>query len=199
MISKLYKIAVRGGGATGTQSIVHYLSTGEFLPDYPERTPYIHTRFWIVTIKTAVYDEPIRFQIWNRRTGGFYYLPENMATSFRGIKGLILVYDITRKRTFEDLPRWLDTALQYASNFPVAIVGNKVDLIGKTAEERRQYYASEEIIDPRTGILFAESIADKYDVPTLFMETSAKTGHNIQRLFSEFAEMVANHWRKDSI
>jgi GTPase SAR1 family protein len=198
MISKLYKIAIRGGGATGTQSIVHCLSTGEFLPDYPERTPYTGTRFWIATIKTSAYEDPIKFQIWRRRRGIFCF-PENMATSFRGIKGLILVYDITRKRTFEELPRWLDTALQYASNFPVAIVGNKVDLIGKTAEERRQYYASEEIIDPRTGILFAESIADEYDVPTLFMETSAKTGHNIQRLFSEFAEMVANHWRKDSI
>jgi GTPase SAR1 family protein len=196
MISKLYKIAVRGDAATGTWSICNYLSTGEFLPD--SKRPNVSNTHCIVTIKTSVYDEPIRFQIWVRRRG-VHCFPENMARYFWGIGGLILVYDITHKRTFEALPRWLDTAFQYASNFPVAIVGNKVDLIGKTAEERRQYYASEEIIDPRTGILFAESIADKYDVPTLFMETSAKTGHNIQRLFSEFAEMVANHWRKDSI
>jgi len=118
-----------------------------------------------------------------------------MADRFSQIKGLILVYDITRKRTFEELPKWLNTANQYSSNFPVAIVGNKVGLIGKDTEERSQYYTYEEIIDPRAGLLFAESISDEYDVPTLFIETSAKTGHNINRLFSEFSEMVANHWR----
>ena len=188
---KLYRIAIAAEGATGTWSICHRCCTGEFIGDYVRNNSY---RFWKTTFKTSAYEEPIKLQIWNRRRGTFCF-PENMADRFSQIKGLILVYDITRKRTFEELPKWLNTANQYSSNFPVAIVGNKVDLIGKDTEERSQYYTYEEIIDPRAGLLFAESISDEYDVPTLFIETSAKTGHNINRLFSEFSEMVANHWR----
>ena len=192
MISKVYKIAIAGTGATGTASICRRYCSGEFFSEYT----FTRQKLCTADIKTTAYEEPIRFLIWNRRTGGFYYLPENMAERFGQIKGLILVYDVTRKRTFEELPRWLDTAIQYASNFPVAIVGNKIDLAGKKTEERGYCIPSELIVDPRTGLLFAESIADEYDVPTLFMETSAKTGHNIHRLFSEFAEIVAIHWRE---
>jgi len=204
----LYNIAIAGDAVTGRASIFYRFITGEFSVIYEDGAfsrDYYSPCFATSTIKTSAYEEPIKILLRGHRPGERF--PEERLGErfqpierwFREIKGLILVYDVTRKRSFIALSNWLDESLPHSTDFPVAIVGNKVDLIGEDAGERSKYVAGVETIDSSYGIALAEEISDEYNVPTLFMETSAKTGHNIQRLFSEFAEMVANHWRKDSI
>ena len=56
---------------------------------------------------------------------------------------LILVYDITNKRSFEDLPFWLQAFNNYIGNVPIiGVVGNKKDLYKKkevNEEEAKEY------------------------------------------------------------
>ncbi|MHA1928580.1 MAG: hypothetical protein ACTSV2_08390 [Candidatus Thorarchaeota archaeon] len=133
------KIAIAGDGLTGTVSICRRYVTGEFSQDY---TPDHGMQFWSTTIR-SVHNEPIKVLMVPRPR--YHGGPDQyqLAGWFRGIKGLILVYDITRERLFERLSRWLDEALRHSSGFPVAIIGNKADLIGKNTEERRKYAAME--------------------------------------------------------
>ena len=76
------------------------------------------------------------------------------------------MYDVTRRETFDQLTRWLEEARQNANaNMVVMLVGNKIDL------EHRRVVSTEE------GQKFAQ------DHGLLFIETSAKTGHNVEEAF----------------
>ena len=78
----------------------------------------------------------------------------------------MLVYDVTRRETFDQLTRWLEEARQNANaNMVVMLVGNKIDL-----EQRR-------VVSTEEGQKFAQ------DHGLLFIETSAKTGHNVEEAF----------------
>lgn len=55
----------------------------------------------------------------------------------RGAKGAILVYDVTRKDTFEKIRNLVDTVRKVAgSKVTIALIGNKVDLVEKDPAKR---------------------------------------------------------------
>lgn len=48
---------------------------------------------------------------------------------YRGAAGALLVYDVTRRETFESLATWLEDARQHANpNITIMLIGNKADL-----------------------------------------------------------------------
>lgn len=140
--------------------------------------PTIDGQYRILKLKTKIQEEPQKLILWTPPTG---FGPHGRyAEALRSIRGLVLVYDVTREKTFENLPRWLDDAFEFSTDFPIAIVGNKIDL--------RE--SGKETIDTERGKEYAEQISNELNIPTLFLETSAKTGENIPRLFSELVEMI---------
>lgn len=51
---------------------------------------------------------------------------------YRDAAGALLVFDVTRRETFNHLGRWLDEARQFASpNICITLVGNKADVTSK--------------------------------------------------------------------
>ena len=46
----------------------------------------------------------------------------------KGADGILLMYDVTEKKTIENITKWLDQIKRVCSNVPVAVVGNKADL-----------------------------------------------------------------------
>ena len=51
---------------------------------------------------------------------------------YRDAAGALLVFDVTRRETFNHLGRWLDEARQFASpNICITLVGNKADVASK--------------------------------------------------------------------
>lgn len=77
----------------------------------------------------------------------------------------MLVYDITRRDTFEHLTSWLEDCLKYSSpNIVIMLIGNKSDL-----ESARQVtYADGEAFAKKHGLHF--------------LETSAKTAENVEEV-----------------
>ncbi|KAE8598412.1 hypothetical protein XENTR_v10016818 [Xenopus tropicalis] len=68
----------------------------------------------------------IRLQIWD--TAGQERFNSITSAYYRSAKGIILVYDITKKETFEDLPKWMKMIDKYASEeAELLLVGNKLD------------------------------------------------------------------------
>jgi len=172
---RIFKILFLGDSATGKRSICERIVTGEFQPEV--KTTMVGN---ISTIKYEgnAQEQPIKLILWTPPTG---FGPHGRyAEALRSIRGLVLVYDVTHERTFENLPRWLDDALKFSTDFPIVIVGNKIDLRDSVTET----------INPERGREYAEQISSELNVPTIFMETSAKTGENIHRLFSEFVDIV---------
>ena len=77
--------------------------------------------------------------------------------------GILLMYDITSKTTFESIPDWINNIKDLKGvDFPLILVGNKIDL-----EEKRKVNIEE-----------GQKLASENKI--LFFETSNKTGINIQ-------------------
>lgn len=111
-----------------------------------------------------VQGKQIKLQIWD--TAGSESFQSITRSYYRGAAGALLVYDVTRRETFEHLTKWLEEARQNAnSNMVVMLIGNKVDL------EARRVVSTEE------GHKFAQEHG------LIFLETSAKTAHNVEEAF----------------
>ncbi|KAG8521094.1 Ras-related protein Rab-12, partial [Galemys pyrenaicus] len=84
---------------------------------------------------------------------------------YRSAKGIILVYDITKKETFDDLPKWMKMIDKYASeDAELLLVGNKLDCETDREITRQQ---GEKI----TGMRFCEASAkDNFNVDEIFLK-----------------------------
>ena len=93
-----------------------------------------------------------------------------------------MVYDITRRETFEHINKWLNEVKANGSKDVCCIlIGNKKDL-----EEQRQVKFEE-----------GKDLAEKNNL--LFLETSAKTAENVQESFSISAEKILEQIEKTGI
>jgi small GTP-binding protein len=101
---------------------------------------------------------------------------------YRGTKGALLVFDVTRKDTYENIPRWIMELLNnnQKRKVPMILIGNKSDLRGSLYKtipsEHGENYAKE------------LSIWSGYDVP--YIETSAKFGDNVDQPFETLVKQI---------
>ena len=122
----------------------------------------------MITVKE---DTQVKLQIWD--TAGQESFRSITRSYYRGAAGALLVYDITRRDTFQHLSRWLEEAKQHAQpNMVILLIGNKNDL------EHKRAVSTEE------GKAFADANG------LLFMETSAKTAYNVEQAFLKTAEEI---------
>jgi Ras-related protein Rab-2A len=102
---------------------------------------------------------------------------------FRGASGALLVFDISRRSTFESATAWLNDLRQIAEeDIVVILVGNKTDLADKSIDgggENKRAVTKEE----------AEQWCKREGVMR-YVETSAKSGEGVERAFLEVAERV---------
>lgn len=116
-------------------------------------------------------NKPIKLQIWD--TAGQEAFRSITRSYYRGAAGALLVYDVTRRDTFESLATWLEDARQHANpNITIMLIGNKSDL-----ENRR-------VVSREEGERFARENG------LVFLETSAKTAHNVEEAFNDTAQAI---------
>lgn len=113
----------------------------------------------------------IKLQIWD--TAGQESFRSITRSYYRGAAGALLVYDITRRETFNHLASWLEDARQHANpNMTIMLIGNKSDLTHRravTTEEGEQFAKEHGLI---------------------FLETSARTAHNVEDAFINTAREI---------
>jgi Ras-related protein Rab-22 len=116
---------------------------------------------------------PINFKIWDTAGQEKYHSLAPMY--YRGAAAAIVVYDITRKKSFVTLRNWVNELKQLGpENIVIAIAGNKSDL------------ANERAIETQTALDYAREMGPD----TLFLETSAKDDTNVGELFKQISKRL---------
>jgi len=168
----LLKILLLGEPGAGKTSLLERYSYGVFYESC--RMSTIGVDFKIRTIE--IDELKIKLQIWDP----FYHYINGLpryskinASHYRNVQGIIIVYDITNQETFDNVEQWYkEIDLQTTGRIHKVLVGTKCDL----EKDRKIRYED--------GQALAESL--KID----FRETSAKTGENIEELFSELSVTI---------
>ena len=123
------------------------------------------------TKNIIINNKRIKIQIWD--TAGQERYRSITSAYYKGAKGALIVYDITRKNTFDNIDKWItDLKLNGDKDICIIILGNKSDLIDKRE------------INKNDGIKKAEMYK------TAFLETSALNGDNISKAFDELIEQI---------
>ncbi|KYR01237.1 Rab GTPase [Tieghemostelium lacteum] len=116
----------------------------------------------------------IKLQIWD--TAGQEKFRSITRAYYRGALCAMIVYDITRRESFENLASWLSDCRKFSSSdVVIALVGNKCDL-----EANRQVSIQE-----------AQDFSKEHGL--IFFETSAKTGQNVDDAFEKATQQV---WKR---
>jgi len=162
----LFKLLLIGDSGVGKTCILFRFSDDAF------NTTFISTIGIDFKIKTIeLRGKKIKLQIWD--TAGQERFHTITTSYYRGAMGIMLVYDITNAKSFDNIAKWLRTIQEHANvEVEKMILGNKCDM-----EDKR-------VISKERG----ETIARENSVK--FLETSAKTNVNIERAFTELSESI---------
>ena len=124
----VFKVIIIGPGAVGKTSLLHRFVKDKFSFRYKLT---IGADFLSKVIQSD--NETIKLQIWD--IGGqdrYKFLRQSF---FDGANGALIVFDLSRWHTFEEIDGWLSDLREYAGEeIPFAIIGNKADLIDKKDE-----------------------------------------------------------------
>jgi len=162
----LFKIVIIGDSGVGKSCLLRRFTDHEFM-DRSVFTIGVDFKFAALSLQGRL----VKLQLWD--TAGQERF-RTMTTSFyRGAHGVLFVYDVTDKDTFDNLPRWLAEVDKLASrNICKLVVGNKADL------------ASNRTVSQDTAFAFCKELRLPY------METSAKTAENVEPAFVAMAKQI---------
>ncbi|KAI4304422.1 hypothetical protein MLD38_039936 [Melastoma candidum] len=162
----LFKIVLIGDSGVGKSNLLSRFTRNEFSL---ESKATIGVEF--ATRSLNVDGKVIKAQIWD--TAGQERYRAITSAYYRGAVGALLVYDVTRNSTFENVERWLRELRDHTDpNIVVMLVGNKADL--------RHLLA----VSTEDGKSFAERES------LCFMETSALEATNVDNAFAEVLTQI---------
>ncbi|KAJ9698529.1 hypothetical protein PVL29_007551 [Vitis rotundifolia] len=155
----LFKIVLIGDSGVGKSNILSRFTRNEFCL---ESKSTIGVEFATRTLQ--IDGKTVKAQIWD--TAGQERYRAITSAYYRGAVGALLVYDITKRQTFDNVQRWLRELRDHAdSNIVIMMAGNKCDLkhLRAVSEEDGQGLAEREELS--------------------FLETSALEATNIEKAF----------------
>ncbi len=169
MSSFKLKVLLTGAAAVGKTSLVQRFIKQRFQANYK------------LTVGVDILTKDVEFRqgeiatlsIWD--IGGQQRFEFIRSTFYKGAAGALLVFDLTREQTYTETRKWLTEIRQFAGeDIPFVFIGNKADLVEDVGM----------VIDRDEARGYAEG------ENSIYIETSAKTGVNVDEAFTELTSRI---------
>ena len=159
---------VVGDGSVGKTSLVHRCVDNKFQDTYKETIGIdLFNHSFNIEVDNQSYD--VALLIYD--LGGQEYWKKLRTDFYNRSKGMIMVYDVSRKETFLNLENWYKEAIEnIGQTVPGIILGNKSDLDNNVSKE-----------------LFG-SVVSKFGYNHYYV--SAKTGESVVDSFKEICKII---------
>ena len=119
----LIKLVILGDVSVGKSNFLFRFVDGQFNP--------VHVATVGFDFKSRICEiqnlkKKVKFQIWDT-AGQEKYISINK-NLFQRVQGIILMYDISKEESFENLDKWVEHIKENSNNCPLILIGNKSDL-----------------------------------------------------------------------
>jgi len=162
------KILSAGDGGVGKTTFLYRYKEGRFLED---TSMTLGVEF---SLKTLMLDgRKVDLQIWD--FGGQDRFRHMLPNYVEGAKGALLLADLTRVASFNNIEEWVNTLRAHEEALPIILVGTKNDLVDDIQ------------VDDESAMEFK----DKYDLSE-YITTSSKTGENVDKAFDLLVRKIIN-------
>lgn len=162
----ILKILTAGEGGVGKTTLLHRYVEGKFSA---ETKMTIGVEFFLKELE--IDDKRVTCQLWD--FGGqerFRFLLESYVL---GAKGALLLFDLTRPMTLENLGQWVDICRKGDPDLPIIFIGTKLDLV------------DEIMVDDD----YAEEFQKEYKLFD-YIKISSKTGNNVNTAFHTLTRKI---------
>ncbi len=168
----LIKILIVGDSTVGKTNFIKKYVENKFNESY-----FASTGIDLITTSIKIEGKSFKIQIWD--TAGQEKYRAMTKNLFLKTQGIVIIFDISNETSFINLKSWMnDIKEECSADIPMILVGNKLDL-----EDKR-------VIDKERAMEFAKNEKLEY------IETSSKTGENINKALSLIIEKI--YQRADS-
>lgn len=168
------KIIIIGDTGVGKSNFLYRFVNGKFSQLYQPTIGIDYKSKIVVLPKTK---QNVNLQFWD--TAGQERYKSLNKLYFQRVQGIILMYDITKRESFESLDNWTKLIFDNLDYIPIVLIGNKLD----DAEKNR-------IVREEEG----QSFADEHNF--LFFEASALNGKNVNTAVISLCEFIISHLRR---
>lgn len=171
----IFKIICVGDAGVGKTSLTMRYATDKFSEDY-RMTLGMNLVTKNIDLQKDGQHIAVQLSIWD--TGGQIAFAPLLPMYFKGALGALIVYDITKEKSFEQLEKWVNDVREHCNEIPITIIGNKKDL-----EVTRQ-------VTEQDGQTKSNEIKQNWSSIVTFFETSAKDDIKVNDAFTTLANVI---------
>ena len=169
------KLMIIGDSGVGKTNFIFQFTEGRFSSLHVTTVGFDYKS---KIVKLPKLKKNVKLQIWDT-AGQERYMAINK-NLFQKVQGIILMYDLTNRDSFEHVTNWLNLIKQTVTSKTIILVANKLDL-----EEEKRIVSEEE----------GEQIAKDNNI--LFFEGSGASGQNVDKIFTSIAELIYTNLMED--
>ena len=182
-----FKFIVIGDHEVGKTSIIRRFVEGNFLEKY-RATIGLN----ILSHTFEAFGNKINIMLWD--IGAQKFFKRYRKTYYNGAQAVFIVFDLTKRETFENIYYWHNELKEFIDNkdLPIIIVGNKTDLTDKRVVNYEEGVEVAKDLSKLSSLSESTALSDYSDLSGFsgshskisYIETSAKTGNRIQDAFN---------------